>query len=117
MIKHGQRHGCWGTWCGAMLLAVSVLLGGGVLATTQAPHYRVAVLLPKPTFNLVLEGLREGLTQLGYQEDKNLSMLVEDAQGDIASLTPWPHAWSQPSPMSCSPSPPRRRLPPSKPPP
>jgi len=46
----------------------------------------VAVLLPRLTFNLALEGLREGLAQLGYQEGKNLTIMVEDAQGDVASM-------------------------------
>jgi putative ABC transport system substrate-binding protein len=46
----------------------------------------VAVLLPRLIFNPTLEGLREGLAQLGYQEGKNLTVMVEDAQGDVASL-------------------------------
>jgi putative ABC transport system substrate-binding protein len=38
------------------------------------------------TFGLALQGLREGLVQLGYQEGKNLTFLVEDAQGEVDSL-------------------------------
>jgi len=35
---------------------------------------------------LALEGLREGLTQLGYHEGNNLAFMVEDVQGKVASL-------------------------------
>jgi ABC-type uncharacterized transport system substrate-binding protein len=69
-----------------MLVAVWVLLGGGVLAEVQAPSYRVAVLNAGLPLQPVLEGLREGLTQLGYPEGKNLTFVVEDVQGDITSL-------------------------------
>jgi putative ABC transport system substrate-binding protein len=86
MTTNGQRHGCARTWCGAVLLAVWSLLSGGALATAYSPHYRVAILLPRLAFNPTLEGLREGLTQLGYQEGKNLTFIVEDAQGEVASL-------------------------------
>jgi putative ABC transport system substrate-binding protein len=46
----------------------------------------VAVLSPGLRYNLVLEGLREGLAHLGYTEGKDLTFLVEDAHGDITSL-------------------------------
>jgi putative ABC transport system substrate-binding protein len=62
------------------------LLLSGVPTLAQSPHYRVGILTPSSTFNPVLVGLREGLAQLGYQEGKNLTFLVEDAQGQIASL-------------------------------
>jgi hypothetical protein len=69
-----------------VLFAVWGLLGGGVLAATQAPPYRVAVLTPGLTFGPVLEGLREGLAQLGYPEGKNITFIIEDTQGDVAVL-------------------------------
>src|SRR4029453_13594874 len=40
-----------------------------------------AVLTPGLSFSEVLGGFREGLGQLGYRENMNLSLLVEDAQG------------------------------------
>jgi putative ABC transport system substrate-binding protein len=46
----------------------------------------VAVLTPGGAFSPALEGFREGVTQLGYQEGKNLTLIVEDAQGEVASL-------------------------------
>jgi putative ABC transport system substrate-binding protein len=80
-----QRHGYLGIWCGAVLLAVWACLVGGALVEAQSPRYRVAVLasrLNRP----VLEGLHEGLAQLGYSEGKNIAFLTEDAQGEVESL-------------------------------
>jgi putative ABC transport system substrate-binding protein len=86
MPKSGQRYRWARPWCGAVLLAVWGLLVGGGAVEAQSSRSRVAVLLPRQTFKQVLEGLREGLAQLGYQEDKNLTFMVEDAQGEIANL-------------------------------
>src|SRR6266540_6065118 len=86
MTQSMQRHGYLRLWCGAVLLAVWALLVGGVPVEAQSPRYRVAVLTPGLPFNLALEGLREGLAQLGYKEEKGLTFLVEDVQGDVASL-------------------------------
>jgi putative tryptophan/tyrosine transport system substrate-binding protein len=47
---------------------------------------RVAVLTPGLPFSLALEGLREGLAQLGYHEGKDLAFLIEDTHGDVANL-------------------------------
>jgi putative ABC transport system substrate-binding protein len=41
----------------------------------------VAVLLPGPTYKPVLEGLREGLRQVGLREEANVKFLVEHADG------------------------------------
>jgi len=73
-------------WFGAVVLAVAVLCVSVALAGAQPRQYRVAVLTPGGSFNLALEGLREGLTQLGYHEGNNLAFMVEDVQGKVASL-------------------------------
>jgi putative ABC transport system substrate-binding protein len=86
MTKSVQRHGYLRPWCGAVLLAVWACLVGGAPVEAQSPPHRVAVLTPGLPFNLALEGLREGLAQLGYHEGKDITFLVEDAQGEIASL-------------------------------
>jgi putative ABC transport system substrate-binding protein len=59
---------------------------GVALAGDPARHYRVAVLTPGLSFHPVLEGLREGLTQLGYVEGKNVTLVVEDTQGAVPDL-------------------------------
>ena len=81
-----MRKRCLQFCCRAVVLAVSTLCLGVSFVGAQPRHHRVAVLLPRLTFNLALEGLREGLAQLGYQEGKNLTIMVEDAQGDVASM-------------------------------
>jgi putative tryptophan/tyrosine transport system substrate-binding protein len=43
-------------------------------------------LTPGGAFSPALEGFREGVAQFGYQEGKNLTIMVEDAQGEVASL-------------------------------
>jgi putative tryptophan/tyrosine transport system substrate-binding protein len=86
MIQSGQRHRYVRASCVALLLAVWSLLGEGFPLEAQSPRYRVAVLTPGGAFGPALEGFREGVTQLGYQEGKNLTLIVEDAQGEVASL-------------------------------
>lgn len=80
------RQGRLRPWLGVLLLAVCVLLVGNYSVAAQAPHYRVAVLTASPAFNMTIEGLREGLAQLGYHEGKNLNFLIEDAQGEVSNL-------------------------------
>jgi putative ABC transport system substrate-binding protein len=86
MTQRGQRPGYLRPWCEAVLWALWALLISGVAVEAHSPRYRVAVLNPGGTFNVALEGLREGLAQLGYQEGQEITFLVEDVQGKVASL-------------------------------
>src|SRR5262245_44922457 len=86
MTKSVQQPGYWRTRCMTVLLAVWALLGGGVPAAAQAPRYRVAILNAGLSMEPVLAGLREGLGQLGYHEGKDIGFMIEDAQGEVASL-------------------------------
>jgi putative ABC transport system substrate-binding protein len=70
----------------AALLVVWVILTGASAVAPHSTHYRVAVLAPGLIAGPALEGLREGLMLLGYTEGKDLAFIVEDAQGDVASL-------------------------------
>jgi putative ABC transport system substrate-binding protein len=80
--RHGyQQLGLW-----VVLLAASALLIGVSGVGAQERRIRVAVLTPGGAFSPALEGFREGVAQLGYQEGKNLTFMVEDAQGEVASL-------------------------------
>jgi putative ABC transport system substrate-binding protein len=73
-----------GLW--VALLTASALFIAIASIGAQGHQFRVAVLTPGQVFNPGLEGLREGLAQLGYHEGKSLAFLVEDAQGEVASL-------------------------------
>jgi ABC-type uncharacterized transport system substrate-binding protein len=86
MIQSGQQHRYVRSACGALLLAVWALFGAGFPVEAQSPRYRVAVLTPGGAFSPALEGFREGVAQLGYQEGKDIAFLIEDAQGEVDSL-------------------------------
>ncbi len=86
MTKSRQQYGCARPWVGTVLLVIWGLLVGGFPVEAQSPRHRVAVLTPGGAFSPALEGFREGVAQLGYQEGKDIALLVEDAQGEVASL-------------------------------
>ena len=71
----------------ARVLAVWALCVSVALAGTSARPYRVAVLTLGWPQNVALEGLREGLAQLGYHEGQDISFMVEDVQGEVGTLT------------------------------
>ena len=52
----------------------------------RATPYRIGVLISRAPYQQTLEGLREGLAQLGYHEGKELAFIIEDAQGEVASM-------------------------------
>jgi len=56
------------SWFAAVVLAGLALCVSVVLAGDQARHYQVAVFTNGLTASPVLEGLQEGLAQLGYVE-------------------------------------------------
>jgi putative ABC transport system substrate-binding protein len=70
-------------WKTALLcfVALAMLLATTLHAAPPARTVKVAVLTPGLSFSEVLGGFREGLGQLGYRENVNLSLLVEDTQG------------------------------------
>jgi putative ABC transport system substrate-binding protein len=63
------------------LVALALLLAAALHAAPPARPVRVGVLTPGPGFDEVLAGFREGLGQLGYRENDNLTLLVEDTKG------------------------------------
>src|SRR6266704_2513001 len=74
------------SWFGAVVLSVSAFCIGVALADAPARHYQVAVFTNGLTASPVLEGLQEGLAQLGYVAGKNITFLVEDTHGVVADL-------------------------------
>ena len=73
-------------WSRAVVLAVATLCVGVALVGAQPRQYRVAVLTPGLSFTSVLEGLQEGLAQLGYVQGKNVTFLIEDTHGTVPDL-------------------------------
>jgi CheY-like chemotaxis protein len=70
-----------------VLWAASVLCFDIFGATAQQRQVRLGVLTSGETYNQALVGLREGLTQLGYREGHNLTVMIEDAAGAVSGLT------------------------------
>ncbi|HYS17846.1 MAG TPA: hypothetical protein VET45_13060, partial [Candidatus Binatia bacterium] len=62
-------------------VALAMLLTASLGAAPPARAVKIAVLTPGLSFGEVLAGFREGLGQLGYREDANLTLLVEDTKG------------------------------------
>jgi putative tryptophan/tyrosine transport system substrate-binding protein len=73
-----------GLW--VVLWAASVLLLDVAGVGAQGRQFLIGVLTPGGAFSPALEGFREGVAQLGYQEGKNIALMVENAQGEVASL-------------------------------
>src|SRR5213593_1882717 len=63
------------------VVTLTMLLVATLHAAPPARTVKVAVLTPGLGFGEVLAGFREGLGQLGYREDANLTLLVEDTKG------------------------------------
>ena len=61
-------------------VALCTILFAGSPVGAQTSGYRIGVLTPGGDFAPVLEGLRQGLAQLGYVEGKQVSFIVEDTK-------------------------------------
>jgi len=81
-----QRNRLLRSWFVAVILAVWTLCVSISLADTPARHFQVAVFTNGLTASPVLEGLQEGLAQLGYVAGKNVTFLVEDTHGAVPDL-------------------------------
>lgn len=57
-----------------------------VAVRAQPAPANIAVLTPGLSYESTLVGLREALLKLGYREGKNLTLTVEDTQGETANL-------------------------------
>src|SRR5262249_32957753 len=85
------------------LVALGVLLSTALHAAPPARSVKIAVLTPGVSFSEVLAGLREGLGQLGYREDTNLTILVEDTKGRAMELQTPAEALVAPKPAGLGP--------------
>ena len=52
----------------------------GSFVEAQPSGYRIGVLIPGGDFGPVLEGLRQGLAQLGYEDGKQVTFIIEDTK-------------------------------------
>jgi putative ABC transport system substrate-binding protein len=85
-LERMQRYGDLMTWCGIIVLSIVALCTGVALAGDPARPYRVAVFTNGLSARPVLEGLQEGLAQLGYMAGKNIIFMVEDTHGVVPDM-------------------------------
>src|SRR5499425_1322550 len=67
----------------------SILFAGALLAlefpaeAQQAKVYRVGVIEPAAPFSAIVEGMRDGLKKLGYEDGKQVRLEIRDTKGDL----------------------------------
>src|SRR5215510_8409297 len=70
----------------------SILFAGALLAVAvaveaqQAKVYRVGVIQPAAPFSAIVEGLRDGLKELGYEDGKQVRLEIRDTKGDLNAV-------------------------------
>ncbi len=71
---------------GSVLLATFLLVPALPASAQQPKSYRVGVIHQGGPYQAVVDGLRDGLRQLGYEEGKRLLLDVRDAKGDLKAV-------------------------------
>jgi ABC-type uncharacterized transport system substrate-binding protein len=70
------------------ILFVVVLLAVAVIAEAQQPKlYHLGVIFHGGEWNAVVEGLRDGLRELGLEEGKHFVMAIRDTKGDLKAVS------------------------------
>ena len=70
------------------IVALGVLVAS-LAADAQPPRvYRIGVVLQGGPYSVAVDGLREGLRELGFEEGKQYTFHVHDAQGDLKAVEP-----------------------------
>ena len=63
-------------------LAALLLVGGLPVQAQQQKVYRIGVLFPGGPLSETIDGLREGLKELGFEEGKQFTLAIRDTKGD-----------------------------------
>src|SRR5215510_5542701 len=68
-----------------MLLTLSAMLFAlcSSAGAQQAKAYRVGVIYQGGPYKAIVDGLRDGLRQLGYEEGKQITLEIRDTQSDL----------------------------------
>src|SRR5215831_7871444 len=68
------------------LLIAVILLTVSIADAQQAKVYRVGVIQPAAPFSAVVEGMRDGLKELGYEDGKQVRLEIRDTKGDLSAV-------------------------------
>lgn len=75
----------------ASAVALSACTGGSDGQSTSAQPERVRIgavtIVSHPSLDLIYEGVKDGLAEAGYREGENLTIELQNPQGDQATLT------------------------------
>jgi putative ABC transport system substrate-binding protein len=69
-----------------VLLGVALLLSPPLAFSQTAKPHRIGVIHPGGGVSETLDGLRQGLQELGLEEGKQFSLIVRDIKGDAAAV-------------------------------
>ncbi len=67
-------------------LIIAILGVGAIAETQQGKIYRVGVIHQGGQFSAIVDGLRAGLKELGYEEGKQIHLDIRDAKGDLGAV-------------------------------
>jgi putative tryptophan/tyrosine transport system substrate-binding protein len=70
----------------AVILAPSLALAPLAAEAQQVRLYRVGVILPGGSYSPAVDGRRDGLKELGLEQDKDFVLKVRDIKGDLKSV-------------------------------
>src|ERR1043166_7034504 len=68
------------------LLLTILLLTVSLAEAQQGKIYRLGVVHQGGPFQAVVDGLRDGLKELGYEEGKQIQLDIQDAKGDLGAV-------------------------------
>jgi putative ABC transport system substrate-binding protein len=69
-------------WVEVFAIALTFALGAAVAQAQQPKIHRIGVILPGGPISATIDGLRQGLNDLGLQEGKHYTLTIKDTQGD-----------------------------------
>jgi putative ABC transport system substrate-binding protein len=73
-------------WLGLSVIAFVLVVAGAVAHAQQTKVYRVGVIHQGGPYKAVVDGLRDGLRQLGYEEGKHILLDIRDTKSDLKAV-------------------------------
>ena len=70
-------------WTGMVAVVVTFTMCGGMANAQQAKVYRVGVIYQGGPYRAVVDGLRDGLRELGYEDGKHILLDIRDTKSDL----------------------------------